>query len=218
MLHALIDNIPEFMYVKDIDSRFVVANPHLAHAVGVKSTEELLGKTDHDFYPPELANAFYEDEQNVIRTGKPLYNREEKGVDSEGNQIDILTTKVPIRDSEGQVIGIAGVGRDISARKEIEMRFERQNETIVESSTMRSSVCFKALRMAASSALTQLWPVHSVTIPLKRWLPAPLIFIISAMSTPNAAANSNSSCIRWVRCATSMARLSAMIKAGFGSR
>jgi PAS domain S-box-containing protein len=120
MLHALIDNIPEFMYVKDIDSRFVVANPHLAHAVGVKSTEELLGKTDHDFYPPELANAFYEDEQNVIRTGKPLYNREEKGVDSEGNQIDILTTKVPIRDSEGQVIGIAGVGRDISARKEIE--------------------------------------------------------------------------------------------------
>ena len=120
MLHALIDNIPDFMYVKDLESRFVVANPHLAHVVGVKTTEELLGKTDYDFYPRELANAFYEDEQNVIRSGQPLYNREEKGVDSEGNEVDILTTKVPIRDSEGRVIGIAGVGRDISARKKME--------------------------------------------------------------------------------------------------
>jgi len=120
MLHALIDNIPDFMYVKDRESRFVVANPHLAHVVGVKTTEELLGKTDYDFYPRNLADAFYEDDQNVIRSGQPLYNREEKGVDSQGNEVDILTTKVPVRDSKGQVIGIAGVGRDISVRKKME--------------------------------------------------------------------------------------------------
>lgn len=120
MLHALIDNIPEFMYVKDLESRFVVANPHLARVVGVKTPEELLGKTDYDFYPRKLADTFYEDEQNVIHSGQPLYNREEKGIDSQGNEVDILTTKVPIRDSEGQVIGIAGIGRDISARKKME--------------------------------------------------------------------------------------------------
>jgi PAS domain S-box-containing protein len=120
MLHALIDNIPDFMYVKDLESRFVVANPHLAHAVWAKTPEELLGKTDFDFYPPELANAFYEDEQNVMRSGQPLYNREETGIDGEGNEVYILTTKVPIRDSEGQIIGIAGVGRDISVRKTME--------------------------------------------------------------------------------------------------
>ena len=94
MLHALIDNIPDFMYVKDLESRFVVANPHLAHVVGVKTTEELLGKTDYDFYPRNLADGFYEDEQNVILSGQPLHNREEKGVDSQGNEVDILTTKV----------------------------------------------------------------------------------------------------------------------------
>jgi PAS domain S-box-containing protein len=120
MLHALIDNIPDFMYVKDLESKFVVANPHLAHVVGAKIPEELLGKTDFDFYPRELADAFYQDEQRVISSGKPLYNREEKSLDREGNEVYVLTTKVPIRDGDGHVIGIAGVGRDISARKRME--------------------------------------------------------------------------------------------------
>jgi PAS domain S-box-containing protein len=120
MLRALIDNVPDFMYVKDVESRFVVANAHLARVVGVKTTEELLGKTDFDYYSRELASAFYEDEQNIIRSGKPLYNREEKGVDESGNETHILTTKVPILDGNGHVIGIAGVGHDIGARKKME--------------------------------------------------------------------------------------------------
>jgi PAS domain S-box-containing protein len=120
VLHALIDNIPDFMYVKDLESRFMVANPHLAHMVGASTPDELLGKSDFDFFPKEIASAFYDDEQSVIRSGKPLYNREEMSIDKEGNKVYFLTTKVPIRDSEGQVIGIAGVGRDISARKRMD--------------------------------------------------------------------------------------------------
>jgi PAS domain S-box-containing protein len=84
MLRALINNMPDYMYVKDLKSRFVIANPHLAHEVGVQTPEELHGKTDFDFYPKELANGFYEDEQNVVRSGQPLYDREEKGIDSAG--------------------------------------------------------------------------------------------------------------------------------------
>jgi PAS domain S-box-containing protein len=117
MLRALIDNIPDFMYVKDEKSRFVVANSCLAHAVGVESPEELLGKTDFDLFPRELANQFYEGEQMVIHSGQPVFNREETCLDGVGNTIHILTTKVPLRDSEGRVTGIAGVGRDISDRK-----------------------------------------------------------------------------------------------------
>ena len=120
MLRALIDNIPDFMYVKDVESRFVVANTHLARVHGEETPEKLLGKTDFDLYPRELASAFYEDEQSVIRSGQPLYNREEKGLDGAGNEIHMLTTKVPLRDGKGQLIGIAGVGRDISARKKME--------------------------------------------------------------------------------------------------
>jgi PAS domain S-box-containing protein len=120
MLHALIDNMPDYMYVKDLESRFVVANQHLAYQLGVKTPDELRGKTDFDFYPRAMAAAFYEDERDVIRTGQPLHNREERGIDRDGNEVDIWTTKVPIRDSNGQVIGVAGVGRDISVRKKME--------------------------------------------------------------------------------------------------
>jgi PAS domain S-box-containing protein len=117
---ALIDNIPDFMYVKDVKSRFVLANIHSARVMGAETPEELLGKTDFDFYPKEVARGFYEDEQEIMRIGKPLYNHEEKSLDSAGNEIHILTTKVPLYDSLGQVIGIAGVGHDITARKMME--------------------------------------------------------------------------------------------------
>jgi PAS domain S-box-containing protein len=120
MLRALIDNMPDFMYVKDRESRFIVANTHVAHAVGEDSPEKLLGKTDLDFFPRESAAGFFEDEQNIIRSGEPIFNREEKSVDAAGNEFHILTTKVPLRDSEGKVIGIAGVGRDITARRTME--------------------------------------------------------------------------------------------------
>jgi len=120
MLRALIDNIPDFMYVKDAKSRFVIANLHVARVAGVETPEELIGKTDFDFFPEDMATSYYEDEQSIMRSGQPLLNREETGVDGEGNEIHILTTKVPLRDSRGRVIGIAGVGHDIGDRKRAE--------------------------------------------------------------------------------------------------
>jgi PAS domain S-box-containing protein len=128
MLRALIDNIPDFMYVKDEQGRFVMANSHLAHSVGLETAEELLGKTDFDLFPRELADQFYEGEQKVIVSGQPLFNREETSVDSAGNKIHILTTKVPLCDSEGHVTGIAGIGRDISDRKIAEAALREAHE------------------------------------------------------------------------------------------
>jgi PAS domain S-box-containing protein len=120
ILRALIDNMPDYIYVKDIQSRFVIANPYLAHSIGVDDPERVIGKTDYDFYPRPLADAFYQDEQQIILTGTSLYNREEKSLDRTGNEIDLLTTKVPLRDEMGRVTGVAGVGRDISAIKKME--------------------------------------------------------------------------------------------------
>lgn len=120
IMRALIDNMPDYIYVKDVNSRFLIANPHLAHGVGVDNPEQVIGKTDYDFFPREFADAYYQDEQDLIRTGTPLYNHEEKGIDAAGNQIDVLTTKVPLRDEKGRVIGVAGVGRDISGLKKME--------------------------------------------------------------------------------------------------
>ena len=128
MLRSLIDNVPDFMYVKDTQSRFVVANLHMVRELGLVATEELLGKTDFDFYPQHLAAGFYEDEQNVIRSGEPLLNREEIATDSLGNVAHLLTTKVLLRDQEGRVTGIAGVGVNVTGRKRAEEELRDSRE------------------------------------------------------------------------------------------
>jgi len=115
MLRALIDNLPDFIYAKDADCRFLLANAAVAEHMGT-SPAQLLGKTDFAFFPQELAKLYCEDERAVMRSGKPLINREEAGLDAKGNHITILTTKVPLLDEQGRVIGILGIGRDISAR------------------------------------------------------------------------------------------------------
>src|SRR2546428_715418 len=81
MLRVLIDNIPDFLYAKDAESRFVIANMSVATNAGVKTTNDLVGKTDFDLFPKELATNYYEDEQKVIRSGQALLNREEQCVD-----------------------------------------------------------------------------------------------------------------------------------------
>jgi PAS domain S-box-containing protein len=138
VLRALIDNVPDFMYVKDAESRFVVANASLARSMGVKSSEELLHKTDFDFYPKELADAYYRDEQDVIRTKQPLFNREEQGFDADGNKIWVLTTKVPLYDKSGQVTGVAGVGRDITHLKKTQEEMQNAREAAEAASRAKS--------------------------------------------------------------------------------
>ncbi len=130
VLRALIDNVPDFMYVKDSQSRFLVANASLAHAMGLENPEELLGKTDFDFFPKELADAYFQDEQKVIRTKQALFNREEECADAKGNRMWLLTTKVPIYDRNGHVTGIAGVGRDITERRRIESERQKAKEAL----------------------------------------------------------------------------------------
>lgn len=120
MLRALIDNIPDAIYIKDTENRFVVANLFMAHIFGVESPEELIGKTDFEHFPQRFSKARLDDEQNIMRTGQPMYNHEETIVEPDGNTKYIMTTKVPLRDSNGQVTGIAGIGHDITSRKKME--------------------------------------------------------------------------------------------------
>jgi len=92
----------------------------VAKNAGAKTPGDLVGKTDFDLFPKELATNYYEDEQKVIRSGQALLNREEQCVDPHGNMRYLLTTKVPFRDEQGQINGIVGVGRDITKRRKIE--------------------------------------------------------------------------------------------------
>lgn len=126
MLRTLIDNVPDYMYIKDTGSRFVVGNLALAHSFGKTSPEELYGKTDLDFHPPELAAQFLADEQAIFRTGQPQINREEYVIEPAGNQKWLITTKVPLRDNQRNIVGLAGVGRDVTERRRAEQAAHEQ--------------------------------------------------------------------------------------------
>jgi PAS domain S-box-containing protein len=126
------------MYVKDMDCRFLVANLAVARQMGAKTTEELLGKTDFDFYPREIATPFFEDEQRVIRSGKAEVNREEEGMDSHGNVSQVMTTQVPLRDKNGRVTGLVGIGRDITHLKKVQEEMQKAREAAEAASRAKS--------------------------------------------------------------------------------
>lgn len=121
MIRTLIDSLPDFIYVKDLQCRFLLANRFCCEAMGTQF-DQLMGRTDFDFYPRESAQIFYEDEQSVIQSGQPMLHRQEEVTDSMGRVSTILTTKVPLRDIEGNVVGIMGIGRNITARVDAERR------------------------------------------------------------------------------------------------
>jgi PAS domain S-box-containing protein len=127
VLRTLIDNLPDNIFIKDAESRFVITNLAHVHHLRAKTLDEIVGKTDFDIYPRELAASYYADEQAVIQSGQPLVNREERTIDPEGKTRWLLTTKVPLRDDHGKVIGIAGINRDITERKLAEETL-RENE------------------------------------------------------------------------------------------
>ena len=116
MLRTLIDNLPDLIYVKDVEGRFLLANVAVARIMGAQTPGELLGKNDFDFHPKDLATLYYEDEQAVLRSGKPLLAREEECRDPAGNLMYLETTKIPLRDAAGRTIGLVGIGRDITPR------------------------------------------------------------------------------------------------------
>jgi two-component system sensor histidine kinase/response regulator len=121
LLRTLIDNLPDFIYVKDSESRFLLANKAILASFGLTMQEELVGKTDFDFHPPEMAQQFFEDERRILESGQPLINREETVFDQSRNAITwLLSTKIPLRDSQGKITGLVGINRDITKRKQAE--------------------------------------------------------------------------------------------------
>ena len=114
------DNLPEGIYFKDADGRFLRVNKAQAAWLGLRDPVEAVGKTDFHFFAEEHARLARQDEQEVMRTGKPLVGKEEKETWPDGHETWVLTTKLPLRDPEGKVIGTFGISRDITRRKRAE--------------------------------------------------------------------------------------------------
>ena len=120
LLKTIIDNVPDLIYVKDRAGRFVTANAALLRLLKLDNPAELVGKNDYDFSPPELACNYVADDQIVMRTRESLLDREESHKAKTGDDIWLLTTKVPLVDENGVVNGVVGIGHDITGRKRAE--------------------------------------------------------------------------------------------------
>ena len=115
LLRTLVDSLPDYIYAKDLESRFLLINTPGARMMGAGTPEELLGKTDFDIFPEELASQYRADELKVFQSGQPLIGRAERCCEPATNLRKwILTTKMPFRDASGKVIGLIGSGRDIT--------------------------------------------------------------------------------------------------------
>ncbi len=120
LLHTLMDNLPDGIYFKDTASRFLRVNKALAEACGLADPAQAVGKTDFDFFPEALARSAYEDEQEIIRTGQAVVGKDEKAF-AKGSHVGwVSTTKMPLRDRDGAIIGTFGVSRHITSLKRAE--------------------------------------------------------------------------------------------------
>jgi sigma-B regulation protein RsbU (phosphoserine phosphatase) len=120
LLKTLMDSLPDRMYFKDRKSRFIAVNRAMAALFGLEDPEDLLGKTDADLFTPEHAQAALRDELEILRTGQPLVNIEEKETWPDRHETWVSTSKLPLRDPNGDIIGTFGLSRDITEKKRAE--------------------------------------------------------------------------------------------------
>lgn len=129
--HSLVETLPQNIFRKDLSGRFTFANRRFCQTLGVK-LEDIIGKTDFDFFPPELASKYQKDDKYVIQSGKTFETIEENQPPS-GSKIYVQVCKTPIRDSEGNIIGIQGIFWDITEQKIAKDKLIQTNEELAKS-------------------------------------------------------------------------------------
>ncbi len=137
-LRTLIDNLPDHIFIKDRECRFVTVNATHVAALGKHSEAALIGLTNLENHEPALATVYWEDDQRVMTTGSPLLDREEEFVMPDGIRRLILTTKVPLRNGVGEIVGLVGICRDITERKLAEEELRRAKDAAEVASRAKS--------------------------------------------------------------------------------
>jgi two-component system, sensor histidine kinase and response regulator len=131
LLEGIIGNIPDQIYYKDRNSKFVLCNTPVALLAGCSSEKDLIGKSDFDFHPHDMAEQYFKDEQTLMEKGEKFLDHEEQILNKKTGELRWnLSSKVPVKDADGKVIGLAGINRDITERKKAEEEIKLKNELL----------------------------------------------------------------------------------------
>jgi PAS domain S-box-containing protein len=134
LLNALLNNSDDKIYFKDAESKFIRCSASMAELFKVKAPEELISKSDRDFFSDEHADEAFKNEQEIIQTGKPMLGKVEKETWPDGRVTWAITTKMPLRDETGKICGTFGVSKDITAIKKTEAELEQTHRQLLDAS------------------------------------------------------------------------------------
>ena len=144
LLQALLEGTPDAVYFKDRESRFTHVSRGLARLLGLADPQEAYGKTDRDFFAAEHADQALADERRIMETGEPVIDLIEKETWPDGHVTWASTTKLPLRDAAGRIVGTFGISRDITARKAAEQRLQAAQRDLVEAAQHAAVTQFAA--------------------------------------------------------------------------
>lgn len=131
LLRTLIDNLPDAIYIKDVEGRKVIANKADVENIGFTSEADIIGKTDLELFPDEIGLRGYEDDMRLLKEGKSIINKDEFFLDEiTGAKRWLLTSKIPVRDENGRVVRLLGIGHDITKRKQSEEELYKLNQDL----------------------------------------------------------------------------------------
>ncbi len=136
LVSAFLENVPDYIYFKDRDSRFIALSASMAHLFGQTNVAGVIGKTDFNFFDDTHARPAFEDEQNIIRTGEPIIGKLEKETWPDGHVTWVHTSKMPLRNEHGEIIGTFGISKDVTHSREMEVALEKSQKELVNTSRM----------------------------------------------------------------------------------
>jgi len=134
LLRALLNSTPDAIYFKDRQSRFLRCSAAMGPSFNLRSPDELIGKTDFDFFGEEHARPAFDDEQEIIRSGQPVIGKTEKETWPDGHVTWALTSKMPFRNSDGEIIGTVGISKNITQFKASEAKVEQLHKQLLQTS------------------------------------------------------------------------------------